>query len=319
MAGNSSASASRRFGNRSRPTPPPSTATASLICRYRKTFVNRPERFLAYGTSSGWYSKRSKLTDAVIEQALRGTTFLGLYATSKEGTSLWTAWDADSDEDAHRLLRLAHLLPPESTIVERSRRGIHLFRLFDPPVPWRAAQRYGIAFAAKAGCDIGLEVFPKNGTFSGIRAPMTTHPKTGRVYDWLDPETGQVLDPWAVFPLLTPTPIPGRWLEEPEPEPAPPTHTLTRALPFDQFGGTTTLVDEHRELVELASRYTTLRPTGQPGERRYTGRCMFHHPDRNRSFGIDGPWFECFAGCLAPGPSRGGLNLFKKILRERGM
>jgi hypothetical protein len=289
-------------------TAPPTTATASLLSRYAQIFVARRDRYLAVGKDSGWYSKKKRLTDRAIERALRGDTHLGLYSVSEKGLSKWCVWDADSDEDTRTLLNAAHLLPAESVVVERSRRGLHLFRLFDPPVPWRAAQRYGIAFAHRAGADF-VEVFPKNGTYSGVRAPITKHNKTGLVYPWFDPATGEEIDPWATLPTLRPTPIPDQWLEEPEEE--APTPVLTRALPFGQLPA----LDEHAALVELASRYTTLRPTGK---RRLSGKCPFHRDD-HASFGIDDQWFECFAKCLGAGQSRGGINLFRKILRERGM
>lgn len=287
----------------------PTTAPDSLISRYLAIFVARRDRYLAVGKDSGWFSKKKRLTDRVVEQALRGKHPLGLYSVSEQGLSKWVCWDCDTDEDARKLLDVAHLLPAESVVVERSRRGLHLWRLFDPPVPWKAAQRYGIAFAHRAGADF-VEIFPKNGTYSGVRAPMTKHNKTGVVYPWLDPTTGEILDPWTTLPTLRPTPIPARWLGEPEEE--TPAQPLARALPFGQL----TSFDEHAALVELASRYTRLKPNGP---RSFIGKCMFHQPDRHPSFGILNGYWQCWSQCLGPDKSDGGLNALRARLRERGL
>lgn len=290
----------------------PATAKGSLLSRYAAIFVNRRDRYLTSGADSSWFSKKSRLTNRVLESALRGNISLGLYATAEDGTSRWMAIDCDDDSSARKILANAHLLPVNSYLIERSRRGLHLVKLFDPPVPWQAAHRYGVSFARKAGC-LQIEVFPKNGTFSAIRSPMTRHPLTKRLYDWIDAD-GQILDPWDTLLTLAPTPIPGHWLNEPEPRPPPePSRALHRELPgiFGQLATGT-----HAEMLAEALKYVDLK---QVGPERWQGRCLFHRPDRKPSFGIDGPWFECFAGCLSPGPNRGGVNYFRKLVRERGL
>ena len=290
-------------------TSPPITGKGSLLSRYARIFVNRRDRYLTSGADASWFSKKSRLTERVLELALRGNLSLGLYATAEDGTSRWVCWDADDDPSAHKLLAASHLLPASSYLIERSRRGLHLVKLFAPPVPWRAAQRYGLVFAHRAGCD-GVEVFPKNGTFSALRAPMTPHPMTKRLYDWIDAD-GQMLDPWDTLLMLAPTPIPEHWLHEP-PSRDPP-RELHRELP-----GISGQLDSgtHAELLAEVLKYVDLK---RIGPERYHGRCPFHRPDRKLSLGVDGPWFACFAGCLSPGPNRGGVNYFRKLIRERGL
>ncbi len=293
-------------------TSPASTAKGSLLSRYAEIFVNRKDRYLTAGSDSSWFSKKCRLTNRVLESALRGNISLGLYATAEDGMSRWICWDADDDLSAHKLHQAVRLLPVNSYVIERSRRGLHVFRLFAEPIPWQAAQRYGVAFAHKADCD-QVEVFPKNGTFSAIRAPMTPHPLTKRIYDWIDAD-GQIHDPWDTLLTLTPTPIPDHWLNEPEPRAPPePSRELHRELP-GIFGQLDT--GSHAEMLAEALRYVDLK---QVGPERWQGRCCFHRPDRKPSFGVDGPWFECFAGCLSPGPNRGGVNYFRKLVRERGL
>jgi len=247
----------------------------------------------------------------VLESALRGNASLGLYATSEDGTSKWICWDADDDLSAHKLHQAVYLLPANSYVIERSRRGLHIFRLFAEPIPWHAAHRYGVSFASKAGC-AQIEVFPKNGTFSAIRAPMTPHPLTKRIYDWIDAD-GQVVNQWDTLMTLSPTPLPEHWLTEPEPRAPPePSRELHRELPgiFGQLDTGT-----HAEMLAEALRYVDLKQTGPE---RFQGRCPFH-VDTRPSFGLDGCWWECFAGCLSPGPNRGGVNYFRKLVRERGL
>jgi len=302
----------RRSDSTPRATSPASTAKGSLISRYAQTFVNRRDRYLTSGAETSWFSKKSRLTNRVLESALRGHISLGLYATAEDGMSKWMAIDCDDDSSARKVLANAHLLPANSYLIERSRRGLHLVKLFDPPVPWHAAQRYGLAFAHKADCD-QIEVFPKNGTFSAIRGPMTPHPLTKRIYDWIDAD-GQIVNPWDTLMTLTPTPIPEHWLNEPEPRAPPePPRELHRELPgiFGQLATST-----HAEMLAEALKYVDLK---QVGPERWQGRCCFHRPDRKPSFGVDGPWFECFAGCLSPGSNRGGVNYFRKLVRERGL
>jgi len=293
-------------------TSPTSIGKDLLLSRFATIFVNRRDRYLTAGSDSSWFSKKCRLTNRVLESALRGHISLGLYATAEDGMSKWMAIDCDDDSSASKVLANAHLLPANSYLIERSRRGLHLVKLFDPPVPWQAAQRYGLAFAHKADCD-QIEVFPKNGTFSAIRGPMTPHPLTKRIYDWIDAD-GQIVNPWDTLMTLTPTPIPEHWLNEPEPRAPPePPRELHRELPgiFGQLATST-----HAEMLAEALKYVDLK---QVGPERWQGRCCFHRPDRKPSFGVDGPWFECFAGCLSPGSNRGGVNYFRKLVRERGL
>jgi len=265
--------------------------------------VNRRDRHLARATDGGWYSAQRTLTNRLLEAALRGHCSIGLYATAEDGTSKWACWDSDDDATAHKLYAAARLLPADTFFIERSRRGIHLFRLFAPPAPWAAVQRYGVAFATKADCP-GVEVFPKNGTFSAIRAPMTPHPTTRRLYDWLDVD-GAIIDPWETLLTLTPTPIPDHWLAEPA---TPPPQTLSKALPFGQLP---TPNGTHAELLAEVSRYTTLRHLH--GER-YVGKCVFHAPDKHPSLGISSLLWQCWTCRIG-----GYLDDFRRLIRERGL
>ncbi len=301
----------RRSASTPRATSPPATGKDSLISRYVATFVNRRDRYLTSGAETSWFSKKSRLTNRVLESALRGHISLGLYATAEDGMSRWMAIDCDDDSSARKILANAHLLPANSYLIERSRRGLHLVKLFDPAIPWQAAQRYGLAFAHKAGCD-GVEVFPKNGTFSAIRAPMTPHPLTKRIYDWIDAD-GQILDPWDTLLALTPTPIPEHWLNEP-PQPEP-SREMHRELPgiFGQLDtGSLLPRGDHHELMFEVMKLTTMRYYSRNKAR---GLCPWH-PDTRPSLAVVEGYFRCFSSHCGV---NGGVLAWRKLARERGI
>lgn len=302
MGRNSSVSVTKRSANTPRATLRPPTAKDSLLHTYATLLVNRRDRHLATATDGGWYSAQRTLTNRLLEAALRGHSSIGLYATAEDGLSKWLCLDADDDATAHKLHHAARMLPANTFFIERSRRGIHLFRVFDPPAPWAAVRRYGVSFAAKAGC-AAIEVFPKNGTFSAVRAPMTVHPTTRRLYDWLDVD-GALLDPWDTLLTLAPTPIPDHWLKEPQPEP----RSLAKALPFGQFP---TPSGTHAELLAEVSRYTTLKHLRAE---RYVGKCVFHAPDNHPSLGISARLWQCWTCRIG-----GYLDDFRQEIHQRGL
>ena len=293
------------------PTPLPTTATAgstasaqlshaqSLIEAYARLFVANRDRYLTGSRDSGWFTVKKKLTNHTIELALRGRTHLGLMPVASNGTSKWVAWDADTDEQAQALMQHIHLLPEDSTIIERSRRGLHLIRLFGQPVPWDVAYRYGQAYAIKAGVPT-IEIYPTGRNSRGLRAPMTAHPKTGEVYGWLTTE-GELTDAWEYLHTRKPSAIPDRWLK-----PLLPPKVLERSIELSGISGQ---LGTYSELFAEVSRYTRLTDKG--GEKA-VGNCPFHD-DHNPSFGLLHGYFRCWACGVS-----GGLLAFRALVRDRG-
>ncbi len=180
-------------------------------------------------------------------------------------------------------------MEPGTYLFEPSRRGAHLWR-FCPPTPWRAVRAYGEHLLDRAG--IRCEVFPKGEGRTGVRLPLTPHPKTGQTYPVIDPTTGEILSVEALQEL----------------RPA----QLPEAPPRRELGGPRTDVSGRGDFVSLfqeAERFTRLR---QYGPERAVGRCPFHD-DRRPSFSILGGFWRCWAGC-----GEGGIAAFRRQVELRG-
>jgi hypothetical protein len=273
---------------------------ATYLATLDRLLLNRRDRYL-YTVAGEWRSAKGNLTDGLLEAALRGKRELGIYSVSARGTSKWCAWDADSEEDTRHLMRRIGRLPQEAVLIERSRRGIHLLRFFDPPVPWQEARGYGVAYARLCGLP-HIEVFPKGGNLNALRMPQTRHPMSRAIYELIDPTTGEVIaDPVAYFLRIEPGPIPARWSM-----PRRPTVRYRRAP-----------APAPTDLVDLARRYTKLRHLGGGN---FVARCPLHRPDNHPSFGIlGGTYWRCWSQCCGEGRSHGGYNALRARLRERGL
>ena len=275
---------------------------------YLKLFVNRVEPVMR-ASRGRWYCDQSRLTRAELLHAITGQATLGLYAVSKRGKSRWLCIDSDTDDQFKGLAALAlNLSDQDNLLLERSRRGGHLW-LLCPPTPWEDVANYGHYLTMTYGLQ-KVEVFPKSAGLNGVRAPGSRHPRTGKVYDFLDPATGEVLrDIQATIMALTPRPLP-RVLFHREAQISGDSGQLPRQLSGKprQFKEMET---DHWELCREIEQYTTLRhyaPT------KAKGRCPLHQPDRHPSLVVwDGYW-ACLSGC-----GKGGLSAFRKRIKEHGL
>ncbi len=297
-----SATSTRRSCGNSTPT--------TFLDVYSRLFVNRVTPVLRAAADGSWFSQRTRLTKALLRNALKGETTLGLYSVSESGLSMWACLDVDDDGDLPALAEALGSLPSRGHVLaEVSRRGAHIWLFFARPVPWEDARRYGQRLMQSAG--ITCEVFPKGPTLSGVRAPLTRHPKTGSTYGFIDPATGEHLkDSQATLRSIVPL-----WLP---PQPPLPEPTFERR---DLFSSPLTLPvksrnEQHRELVDEVTKYTRLKYIGPE---RLMGRCPFHRPDKNPSFGVLGAYWRCWANCLGEGRSHGGINSFRARVREKGL
>ena len=174
-------------------------------------------------------------------------------------------------------------------LFEPSRRGAHLWR-FCPPTPWRDVRAYGEFILEEAG--VSCEVFPKGEGRTGVRVPLTPHPKTGVIYPVIDPSTGEILELSALMELK-PAPLP--------PVPIRKRRASTMAVALTGERG------DFATLVREIEGVTRLR---QYGPERAIGRCPFHD-DRHPSLSVLGGFWRCWAGC-----GEGGVNAFRARLRE---
>lgn len=252
--------------------------------------VNRTDGALR-SRGHGWYFDPATLTRHELSRALAGKKPLGIYATTPQGRSRWLCLDADTDEGRDVLIAIANRMETGTYMFEPSRRGGHLWR-FCPPTPWKEVRAYGEFLLERA--KISCEVFPKGEGRTGVRVPLTPHPKTGATYPLIDPGTGEILELSALMDLkpapLPPVPIRKRM--------AP---TMAVALTGER-GDFATLVHEIEGVIRL-------RQYG-PDRRSVAVRFMMT--------GI--PVCPCWAGSGAAGPgaARVGSTPFALVCRREG-
>ncbi|MCW5979596.1 MAG: hypothetical protein KIT09_16075 [Bryobacteraceae bacterium] len=185
-------------------------ATPEMAAEYTSWFVNR----CAYTRQSDrphresgrhyYYRPRSggrasaRLTTETIRRHLAGNLTVGLYSINPKTQRVkWVAIDADYRSALEDLLKLQYELKQDGVqaALEQSRRGGHLWVLFDSPVLAREARIYVRHLAERLSVEVkgsglteGIELFPKQdrlreGEFgNAIRGPLGVHRAAGRRY-----------------------------------------------------------------------------------------------------------------------------------------
>lgn len=254
-----------------------------------RLFVNWTDGSLrARGTT--WIFDPRPLTRKELSDALGGTQSLGVYAVNLRGFSRWLCLDVDTTEAKAGLLALAEQMAPGTSLFEPSRRGGHLWR-FCPPTPWQQVQAYGTWLMDQAG--ITCEVFPKGAGRTGVRLPLTVHPKTGDTYPVIDPRTGAILDHEELH-RLHPASLP--------------VVELRREVPTN-VGLTREGNERQTDFEALFRAIAEVTRVRQYGSERAIGQCPFHD-DQHPSLSVVGGFWRCWAGC-----GEGGVNAFRARLR----
>lgn len=188
----------------------------------------------------------------------------------------WTCLDADDVTLFAPLAELAMTLPIESRLLERSRRGGHLW-LFHSLVDWQTAHDRGVELAASVGLS-DIEVYPKYCGVHAVRLIGTRHPKTGLIYPIVEPKTGEMLDLPSALTSIVPVRL----------ECSP-----TRSMP--------TLISTSRSFEHVCGDFEVLaRLLGQLTELKVyapfkaSGRCPWHD-DGSPSLYVKGRRFHCLA------------------------
>jgi hypothetical protein len=185
-------------------------ATPEMATEYARWFVNR----LAYTRQSDrphsesgrhyYYRPRAEgggelgleLDD--VRRHLAGEITLGIYAINPETQRVkWMGIDADYKRSLDDLLKLQYELQQDGiqAALEQSRRGGHLWILFETPVLAKHARVYIRHLAGKlsvhvkaAGPSDGIELFPKQDRIeraqfgNAIRGPLGVHRAVSRRY-----------------------------------------------------------------------------------------------------------------------------------------
>ena len=251
-----------------------------------RLFVNRTDGALR-ASGHGWYFDPAVLTKREVSRALAGEQSLGVYATDTRGRARWLCLDADTDHGRDTLIAVALGMEPGTYAFEPSRRGAHLWQ-FCPPTAWRTVRAYGEFLMEEAG--LACEVFPKGEGRTGVRLPLTPHPKTGERYPIVDPGTGEVLD-HRQLARLHPAPLP--------------IVPIRKALPAP-----IALRGERGDFVTLVREIEGVTRLRHYGPERAIGRCPFHD-DRHPSLSVLGGFWRCWAGC-----GEGGITAFRALLKK---
>lgn len=185
-------------------------ATPEMAAEYARWFVNR----LAYTRQSHrphpqsgrhyYYRPRAEgagergLELEDVRRHLGGEITLGIYAINPQSQRVkWMAIDADYKRSLDDLLKLQYELQQDGiqAALEQSRRGGHLWILFETPVLAKHARVYIRHLAGKlsvqvkaAGPSDGIELFPKQDRIeraqfgNAIRGPLGVHRAVNRRY-----------------------------------------------------------------------------------------------------------------------------------------
>src|SRR5438270_2973403 len=185
-------------------------ATPEMAAEYSRWFVNR----LADTRQSDRPHSESGLHDYYrtsaegggelglevddVRRHLAGEITLGIYAINPETQRVkWMGIDADYKRSLDDLLKLQYELQQDSiqAALEQSRRGGHLWILFETPVLAKHARVYIRHLAGKlsvqvkaAGPSDGIELFPKQDRIdrtqfgNAIRGPLGVHRAVNRRY-----------------------------------------------------------------------------------------------------------------------------------------
>src|SRR5258705_8621804 len=185
-------------------------ATPEMVAEYARWFVNRPaytrqsdrprpesgRHYYYRPRAEGGRELRLELED--VRRHLAGEITLGIYAINSETQRVkWMGIDADYKRSLDDLLKLQYELQQDGiqAALEQSRRGGHLWILFETPVLARHARVYIRHLAGKLSVQIkasgpsdGIELFPKQDRIAStqfgnaIRGPLGVHRAVGRRY-----------------------------------------------------------------------------------------------------------------------------------------
>jgi hypothetical protein len=272
---------------------------------YRDLFIHREDVYARQSPKGAYFLKREPVSDDVIRSHLEGKITAGWYALSPENTTKWVCLDADRDDGLVQLQHAWQQLDQRGipSLLEASRRGGHLWILFEP-TPARDARRLVLGSLPDLE---GVEVYPKQDELGGkgvgslVRGPLGVHLLTGRRYPFLDPINLQPVsrsvlgtleylqsvsrvpasqvEGWATAEYRS-GPIPSIRIAQSAAEP----RTGSRRLsPIER------LKEQIGDPYAFISQFVELDERGR-------GHCPLHPPDRNPSLVVDrrtGHW-TCF-------------------------
>ena len=180
--------------------PPDSEELASFAEALGQTFIQRRDLYAKQLNIGSYVSIKKPLRPSHLAAHLRGKMTLGAYLLDRESRGRYLVFDADTEPNWRRLMALSSALAEmgDTSYLEDSRRGGHLWLFFAKPMPARDIRRFGQRlldfFNIKA-----VEMFPKQNRLSSgpgslIRLPFGVHRKSSRRYSFYK-TNGELLAP----------------------------------------------------------------------------------------------------------------------------
>jgi hypothetical protein len=260
---------------------------------YRSTFIHREDSFALQTSKGSYYRKASPVTDDVISSHLDGSISAGWYALTSDNSLKWVALDADRENGLEQLQQAWRVLDTTgiSALLEGSRRGGHLWVLFEP-ITAKAARR--LIFGLLPNLE-GVELFPKQDQLtrdvrvgSLMRGPLGIHRLTGKRYPFLDPISLNPISRSVVGSIehlsqvqtVTPTQV-AEGLADilDDLSPLAPEEVVSPAYKA-RLSPIARLKEQIGDTYSFVSRYVELDAQGK-------GHCPFHPPDNHPSFAVD--------------------------------
>jgi hypothetical protein len=192
-------------------------------------FVNRNDVWAKQMEDGSYRPVWEPLDEKVIRKHLKGEITVGTYPIEPEHqTTKFLAFDVDGSDEAltktaTRCLyeEVTKEVPKEAILLEKSRRGYHLWVFFSPPVLAIFANQFGIELAKRTKvpistkADLHLEVFPKQAVVSRdspgnlIKLVLGVHRLSGKRTEFVSPDDlSSVLDPLSALKSVKPWNVP---------------------------------------------------------------------------------------------------------------
>lgn len=176
---------------------------AQTADEYLALFADRQDAFQRYWKGA-WRAVREPLEAGTVVEAFVTGIPLGFYFGSSAGETRVGAIDFDGDDGWSQALAVAEILEEHilTPVLERSRRGAHLWLVIDGPVTMaemRSVLRGAVRSAALDEENDHLELRPGSDRLEadqlglGLRGPFMPHPLTG--------EAGMLVRPSDLRPL----------------------------------------------------------------------------------------------------------------------
>jgi hypothetical protein len=168
-----------------------------LLEAWRGLWVNRTQPYARQQADGSYRWVYAPCDLAVLRGHLTGEHTIALSSTDARGWAKWACLDADAADALPQLVALRAALEEGfgiPSLVEASRRGGHLWRLLDAPVP-AVALRFcllrALAQLAEQGMALpALELYPDTSQAGAlghaVRLPLGVHRRTSRRYPLLD-------------------------------------------------------------------------------------------------------------------------------------